>query len=125
MVDSGALLKRYTFNRVSGVRIPPSPPVFSKPVKNEAEGGYVRLFVWQDLLGSVPLKSGSVSVVKIYPQKRNSQVVGYSVYVGVSFDGRRERRFVTKIESAENFVRVQTTDPRPVPELFDRKAELL
>ena len=27
MVDSGALLKRYTFNRVSGVRIPPSPPV--------------------------------------------------------------------------------------------------
>jgi hypothetical protein len=64
-------------------------------------------------------------VGKIYPQKRNGQVVGYSVYVGVSPDGRRERRFVTKLESAENFVRVQTTDPRPVAELFNRKAELL
>ncbi len=27
MVDSGALLKRYTCKSVSGVRIPPSPPV--------------------------------------------------------------------------------------------------
>lgn len=62
---------------------------------------------------------------KIYPQKRNGQVVGYSVYVGVSPDGRRERRFFTKLESAENLVRVQTPDPRPVAELFDRKAEML
>jgi hypothetical protein len=64
-------------------------------------------------------------VGKIYPQKRNGQVVGYSVYVGASPDGRKERRFFAKLESAESFVRVQTTDPRPVAELFNRKAELL
>jgi hypothetical protein len=63
-------------------------------------------------------------VGKIYPQKRNGQVVGYSVVVGVGADGRRERRFFTQLESAENFVRVQTTDSRPVAELFNRKAEL-
>jgi uncharacterized protein len=28
VVDSGALLKRCTFNRVPGVRIPPSPPLY-------------------------------------------------------------------------------------------------
>ena len=71
------------------------------------------------------MKSGPVFVGKIYPQKRNGKVVGYSVVVGVGSDGRRERRFFTQLESAENFVRVQTTDSRPVAELFNRKAELL
>lgn len=61
----------------------------------------------------------------ISTQKRNGKVVGYSVYVGVSHDGRRQRRFFPKLETAEKFVRVQSADPRPVGELFDRKAELL
>jgi hypothetical protein len=73
----------------------------------------------------VPGNSGPVSVGQISPQKRNGKIVGYSVYVGVTPDGRRERRFFTKLETAEKFVRSHTADPRPVAELLDRKAELL
>lgn len=62
---------------------------------------------------------------KISPQKRDGKVVGYSVYLGVSHDGRRQRRFFAELATAEKFIRVQTADPRPVGELLNRKAELL
>jgi hypothetical protein len=64
-------------------------------------------------------------VGKISPQKRNGKVVGYSVYLGVDGTGRRQRRYFTRLPDAEKFVCVHAIDPRPVGELFDRKAEIL
>ena len=62
---------------------------------------------------------------RISKQRRNGKVVGYSVYLGTNHEGRRLRRFVTRLSTAEKLVRVQSIDPRPVGELLDRKAELL
>jgi integrase len=64
-------------------------------------------------------------VGSISPQKRNGTVVGYSVYLGVDAEGRRQRKFFARLEDAEKLVRVHSADPRPVGELFDRKAEIL
>jgi site-specific recombinase XerD len=52
-------------------------------------------------------------------------VVGYSVYLGVDHHGQKQRRFFTHLPDAEKCLRVQNTDPRPVGELLERKAELL
>ena len=61
----------------------------------------------------------------ISPQKRNGTVVGYSVYLGVDAEGRRQRKFFARLADAEKLVRVHSADPRPVGELLDRKAEIL
>lgn len=61
----------------------------------------------------------------ISTQRRKGTVVGYSVYLGVDPEGRKQRRFFTDYSAAEKFIRVQHADPRPVGELLDRKAELL
>lgn len=64
-------------------------------------------------------------MAKIYPQKRNGKLVGYSVYLGVGHDGRRQRRFVKHLVDAEKLVEAHNADARPLGELFERKAELL
>jgi hypothetical protein len=64
-------------------------------------------------------------VAKISPQKRNGKVVGYSVYLGTIGIKRRQRKFVTELADAEKLVQAHESDPRPVGELLNRKAELL
>jgi integrase len=64
-------------------------------------------------------------VGSISPQKRNGTVVGYSVYLGVDAEGRRQRKFFAQLADAEKLVRIHSADPRPVGELLDRKAEIL
>lgn len=62
---------------------------------------------------------------QISPQKRNGQVVGYSVYLGVAGDGRRQRRFFHNRSDAEHFLVERNATPIPVGELWERKAEVL
>ncbi len=64
-------------------------------------------------------------MAKISPQKRNGKVVGYSVYLGTIGNKRRQRKFVTELADAEKLVQAHESDPRPVGELLNRKAELL
>ncbi len=75
-------------------------------------GGYSRRGRW-------------VSVPSISAQKRNGNIVGFSVYFGTEGDQRRQRKFFVHRSEAEKFVAQQTTTPVPVVELWERKAEIL
>ena len=70
-------------------------------------------------------KSGPVPVSHISEQRKQGTVVGYSVYLGVDHHGQKQRRFFKLRTDAEKCLSVQSSDHRPVGELFDRKAELL
>jgi len=69
--------------------------------------------------------SGPVSVGQISPQRKNGRVVGYSVYLGVDREGRRQRRFFRELKDGETFLSKRNQTPLPVGELWDRKAEIL
>jgi site-specific recombinase XerD len=64
-------------------------------------------------------------VPSISAQKRNGNIVGYSVYLGTEGVQRRQRRFFVHRSDAEKFVAQKTTTPVPVGELWERKAEIL
>jgi site-specific recombinase XerD len=64
-------------------------------------------------------------VPSISAQKRNGNIVGYSVYLGTEGNERRVRKFFPKLHDAEKFVAQKTTTPVPVGELWERKAEIL
>jgi len=70
-------------------------------------------------------KSGPVPVGSISPQKRNGQIVGYSVYLGVDGEGRRQRRFFRGLKDGERFWDERNKTPLPVGELWDRRTEIL
>ena len=61
----------------------------------------------------------------ISAQKRNGNIVGYSVYLGTEGDQRRQRRFFVQRSDAEKFVAQRTSTPIPIGELWERKAEIL
>lgn len=52
-------------------------------------------------------------------------MVGYSVYLGVNHEGRKQRRFFKHLSEAETFQRTQDANPEPVGHLLERKTELL
>jgi len=64
-------------------------------------------------------------VGQISTQKRNGIAVGYSVYLGVDADGRKQRRFFKQLPDAEKCVRSHNKNPLAVGELLDRKTEIL
>ncbi|MGA7726660.1 MAG: hypothetical protein WCA95_15390, partial [Opitutaceae bacterium] len=61
----------------------------------------------------------------ISPQKRNGQIVGYSVYLGVDGEGRRQRRFFRDRSDCERFLEERNKTPLPIGELWDRRTEIL
>ena len=52
-------------------------------------------------------------------------MVGYSVYLGVNHEGRRQRRFFRQLSDAETFRWTHSANPVHVGELLERKTELL
>ena len=62
---------------------------------------------------------------QISTQKRNGIVVGYSVYLGVNAEGRKQRRFFKHLPDAEKCVVSHNKNPLLVGELLDRKTEIL
>ena len=77
------------------------------------------------VLDSLAGISGPVPVGHISTQRRNGRVVGYSAYLGVDGDLRRQRRFFRDRQDAERFLDQKNKTPLPVGELWDRKAEIL
>ena len=77
------------------------------------------------VLDSPTGKSGPVPMGQISPQKRNGVVVGYSVYLGVDGEGRRQRRFFPDRLDGERFLAERNTTPIPIGELWERKTEIL
>ena len=61
----------------------------------------------------------------ISPQKRNGNVVGYSLYLGTDGNGRRQRRFFVQRSDAERFLNERNTTSLPIGELWDRRTEIL
>jgi len=61
----------------------------------------------------------------ISTQRRNGTVVGYSVYLGVNHEGRKERRFFKHLPDAEIYQRTHNANPLLFGELLERKTELL
>jgi hypothetical protein len=74
-------------------------------------------------LDSPTAKSGPVPVPSISAQKRNGNIVGYSVYLGTEGNERRVRKFFPKLDDAEKFVSQKTTSPVPVGELWEKRME--
>jgi len=62
---------------------------------------------------------------KISVQRRNGNVVGYSIYLGVDSEGRKQRRFFRHQNDAERFLDERSKTPLPIGELMDRKTEIL
>jgi hypothetical protein len=64
-------------------------------------------------------------VGQISPQRKDGQIVGYSVYLGVDGDGRRQRRFFRELKDGEEFISKRNQTPLPIGELWDRRSEIL
>jgi site-specific recombinase XerD len=64
-------------------------------------------------------------VPSISAQKRNGNIVGYSVYLGTEGDERRVRKFFPKLPDAEKFIAERTQSPVPVGELWEKRMEIL
>jgi hypothetical protein len=64
-------------------------------------------------------------VPSISAQKRNGNIVGYSVYLGTEGDERRVRKFFPKLPDAEKFIAGRTQSPVPVGELWEKRMEIL
>lgn len=54
---------------------------------------------------------------QISEQKRNGTVVGYSLYLGVDGEGRKQRRFFRHRSDAEKFLTERNQTSLPVGEL--------
>lgn len=52
-------------------------------------------------------------------------MVGYSVYLGVDQEGRKQRRFFQRLEDGERYLTERSQSPLPVGELWERRAEIL
>ena len=62
---------------------------------------------------------------QISEQKRNETVVGYSLYLGVDGEGRKQRRFFRHRSDAEKFLSQRNQTPLPIGELWERRTEIL
>jgi hypothetical protein len=62
---------------------------------------------------------------QISPQSKDGRIVGYSVYLGVDGEGRRQRRFFRELKDGEEFLSKQNQTPLPIGELWDRRSEVL
>ena len=62
---------------------------------------------------------------QITAQRRNGRAVGYSIYLGVDQEGRKQRRFFQRLEDGKRYLTERSQSPLPVGELWERRAEIL
>jgi len=70
-------------------------------------------------------KSDPVPVDQISEQRRNGMVVGYSLYLGVDGEGRKQRRFFRQGSDAGKILSQRNRTSLPIGELWERRTEIL